>query len=53
VLTLQQCEPDEGESDEGAENHIKLVVTGEDTAEALEATEESFDMIALSINRLV
>jgi hypothetical protein len=53
VLTLQQCEPDEGESDETTEESVEFVVAGEDAAEALEATEESFDMIALSINRLV
>ena len=53
MLTLAQPDPDKREGNEGPEQHIEFVVAGEDPPEALKAAEESFDMVALSIDLLV
>lgn len=52
VSTVEEW-PSESEGSEGAGEHVELVVAGGDAAEALYAAEESLDMIALSVKRLV
>ena len=53
LLTLLECLDAEGEVDEGDEHEIELVEAGEDAVKALEATEESLDLIASCVQRLV
>jgi hypothetical protein len=47
VFTLTKRFDDEGAVEEAKEEHVELLGSGEDSAEALEAAEEPLDLVAL------
>ena len=46
VFTLPKHVGDEGDGDDGAEHEVGLVVARDDLAEAFDAPEEAFDLVA-------
>jgi hypothetical protein len=53
VFTLTQCFNDEGEGEEAEEEYIEFLESGEDSAEALQPSEEALDLISLLVKRPV
>ena len=49
MLTLSKCLDDEGETQKRHEHAVELVESAEDSAKALEATEQSLDLVAPTI----
>src|ERR1017187_6714629 len=53
MFTLTQCFDDEGEGEEAEEEDIEFLESGEDSAEALQPSEQPLDLIALLVKRTV
>ena len=53
MFTLTKRFNDESEVEEAQEEHVELLKSGEDSAEALEATEEPLDLVALFVEGTV
>jgi hypothetical protein len=53
LLTQSECFDDEGEVNKGDEDEIKLIEPREDAAKSLECSEQSFNLVALSVHGTV
>jgi hypothetical protein len=53
VFTLTKSFDDESEVEEAKEEHIELFKSGEDSAEALESTEEPLDLVSFFVEGTV
>ena len=51
MLTLSQGLDDKGEGEEAEEQDIEFLEAGKDAAEAFEAAEEPFDLVAFAVWR--
>ena len=52
-VTLSEGFDDEGEVEESDEEYVEFLEPGEDPAEALEPSEQSFDLVALLVESAV